>query len=469
MTIPSWEESFENTDFGDKRRTKRAITVATRIDTKYDTRGASAALKGHGELKAASRLLKCPQVTPESLTEGFMKINCSRISEPHVLLIEDTSEMNFAWRNKQIEGLGPTGNNKDQGFFIHPSIIVAPERGELLGIAALKIITRTHGQNTTQNEAHKAKDITEKESYKWIDSPRTGIDRLPTDTIKTIVADREADIYDLFLEHHLGRMGEKCELLIRSAHNRKTLNDGTYLHDEIASWEVQGIHEVFVEGNGSRSPRTARCQIRFGKVTIDVPLAQKKKWKDKKPVPDVFIVDIKETGCPETDMPLHWTLATTWQVHCIEDAIEKVEWYRCRWLIEELFRVLKSGYQVESVRFDDGASIINWCALRLLMAVKLMYIRTHREDETENSARAAFTDLELKVLEQCEPDLIPAKSTIRRPTKNTMAWASLLVAIMGGYHALPSAKPFGQTTLWRGLAYLDGAVAGYRAATRNNG
>ena len=75
MTIPSWEESFENTDFGDKRRTKRAITVATRIDTKYDTRGASAALKGHGELKAASRLLKCPQVTPESLTEGFMKIN----------------------------------------------------------------------------------------------------------------------------------------------------------------------------------------------------------------------------------------------------------------------------------------------------------------------------------------------------------------------------------------------------------
>jgi hypothetical protein len=325
-----------------------------------------------------------------------------------------------------------------------------------------------YGQNTTENDQHKRKDISEKESYKWIEVPRQGIERLPAHIKKTIVADREADIYDLFLERHLGTIGKNCELLIRTAHNRKTADDGRYLHEVIDSWSVRGTHSVVVDGSGMCNPRTAQCQVRFGKVSISVPNAQKGR-KDKMPVPDVFYIDIRETNCPETDAPLHWTLATTWPVQCIEDAIEKVEWYRCRWLIEELFRVLKSGYQVESVRFDDGAAIINWCALRLLMAVKLMYIRTHRDDETENSARAVFTDVELKVLKMFEPKLISAKSTIRRPAQNTMAWASLLVAIMGGYHALPSAKPFGQTTIWRGLVYLDGAVAGYQAATQNNG
>lgn len=468
MVIPSWEESFEHGSFGDKRRIKRAVGIANQIDKKCDTKGASAVLQGHSELKAASRFLKCSRVTPESLTEGFMNINCSRVAEKHVLLVEDTSEMNFAWRNKPIEGFGPTGSSEAQGFFIHPAIIVEPEKEELLGIAALKILTRTHGQNTTENEQHKRKDISEKESFKWIEVPRQGIERLPAHITKTIVADREADIYDLFLERHLGTMGENCELLIRTAHNRKTADDGRYLHDVIDSWGVCGTHSVVVDGNGKRNPRIAQCQVRFGKVSICVPHAQKRR-KDKIPVPDVFYVDVRETNCPETDAPLHWTLATTWPVLCVEDAIEKVEWYRCRWLIEELFRVLKSGYRVESVRFDDGAAIINWCALRLLMAVKLMYIRTHREDESENSARAVFTDVELKVLKLFEPKLISVKSTIHRSAPNTMAWASLLVAIMGGYHALPSAKPFGQTTIWRGLVYLESAVAGYQAAIRSNG
>ena len=468
MGIPSWEESFEQSNFGDKRRTKRVIKVANQIDAKCDIKGASAVLRGHGELKAVSRLLKCSQVNPDNLTEGFMNINCSSITEEHILIIEDTSEMNFAWRNKPIDGLGPTGNSEDQGFFIHPSIMVEPDKEELLGIAALKVITRVHGQKTTKNEQYKDKDITEKESYKWIDAPRKGIERLPEHVTKTIVADREADIYDLFLEQHLGSIGTKCELLIRTTHNRKIIDNDRYLNEIIDSWEVKGTHKVSIEGNGARRQRIAQCQIRFGTATIAVPKAQKKR-KDKRPVPDVNYIDIRETDCPADEKPLHWTLATTWSIRCIEDAVEKIEWYRCRWIIEELFRVLKSGYHVESVRFDDGSALINWCALRLLMAVKLMYIRTHRNDESENSAHEIFTDIELNILKQCEPNLISAKSTIHRPPVNTMAWASLLIAIMGGYQALPSAKPFGQTTIWRGLVYLESAVAGYCAAIQNSG
>jgi hypothetical protein len=105
MKLPSWEESFKNSNLGDKRRIKRVIKVANQIDSKCEKRGASALLNGHGELKAVSRLMNSSKVTPKNLTEGFMKINCERINDSHVLIVEDTSELNFAWRKKKINGL----------------------------------------------------------------------------------------------------------------------------------------------------------------------------------------------------------------------------------------------------------------------------------------------------------------------------------------------------------------------------
>ena len=468
MKLPSWEESFENSNLGDKRRIQRVIKVANQIDSKCEKRGASALLNGHGELKAVSRLMNSSKVTPKNLTEEFMKINCERITDPHVLLVEDTSELNFAWRKKKINGLGPTGNGIDQGFFIHPAIIVEPSRNEVQGIAALSVTTREYGQNTTAGEQYRYKDITEKESYRWIEVPRQGIERLPSGIKKTIVADREADIYDLFLSQQTGDLGKNCELLIRASRNRKIVGGKEYLYDEIESWDIQGTHLVKIDGNGNRKKREAICSIRFGEVTIDVPKTQRHK-KDKEPVSKIFVVDVREENIIEPDESLHWKLLTTWPVNTVDEAIEKIEWYRSRWLIEELFRVLKSGYLVESVRFDEGIALINWCALRLLMAVKLMYIRTHRDDEKPDSAREVFSAIEIEVLEACESQLISPKSIIRRREKYTTAWASLLVAIMGGYQALPSAKPFGQTTLWRGLVCLQGAVIGYLAATNKCG
>ena len=62
MKLPSWEEAFNNCNLGDQRRNNRAIKIANQIDSKCEKRGASAALNGHGELKAASRLLNSPKV-----------------------------------------------------------------------------------------------------------------------------------------------------------------------------------------------------------------------------------------------------------------------------------------------------------------------------------------------------------------------------------------------------------------------
>jgi len=468
MSIPTWEKAFEGVSLGDERRTKRVIKTAKQIDNMSEKKGASRALCGNSELKAVSRFLRTLEVTPKKLIEGYARESCGNISESHVLVVEDTTELNFAWRKKKIPGLGPAGNGEDQGFFLHPAIVVEPEEGQVLGLAGIEMIKREYGERTTANQAHKGKDIEEKESYRWITVPREGCEHLPDEITKTIVADREADIYDLFLTHYRGELGKNTELLIRAAYNRKIGEGEGYLFDEIRSWERVYEYEVEVSATKKMPKRTARCGIRYGKITMEIPNSQRYR-KGRERIPDIYVVDVREDDPPEGYEAVHWTLLTTWEVHTVEDALEKVHWYRCRWLIEELFRVLKSGYQVESVRFESGHALMNWCALRLMMAVKVMYLRTHREDETPESAKDAFTDIELEVLDACEDELIPAKSTIHRPLKNTNAWAALLVAILGGYKATPSAKPFGHMLLWRGLARLEGAVIGYCAARNKCG
>lgn len=468
MGLPTWEEVYKNTQLGDTRRNIRFIETAKQIDHITEKKGASATLRGHAELKAVSRVMSSPDVTPKNVVEGFIRHTCGDVTASHVLVIEDTSELNFAWRKKPIKGLGPTGNGEDQGFFIHPAIVVEPDKKMLLGLAGLEVMIRKFGEKTTENEAHKRKDIKEKESYRWITVPREGCGHIPIEVRKTIVADREADIYDLFLMHHDGELGENCELLIRASRNRK-INDGEgYLFNEIPRWEPCCCTKIELEAVKKRKARTAFAVVRFGKVRMEIPNTQIHK-KGKKSIPDIYVVDIREENPPAGEEAVHWTLLTTWEVKTAEDALEKLEWYRCRWYIEEVFRVLKSGYQAESVRFDNAHALINWCALRLIMAVKVMYLRTHRDDETPESAKEVFNSIELEVLEACQSDLISPKSTVYIPPVMTNAWATLIVALLGGYKAMPSAKPFGHLCLWRGLARLEGAVIGYRAALKNVG
>ena len=71
---------------------------------------------------------------------------------------------------------------------------------------------------------------------------------------------------------------------------------------------------------------------------------------------------------------------------------------------------------------------------------------------------------DLLKLKYNEKKLISPRSKRYRPPKKSLAWAVLILAIMGGYKATPSALPPGQTCLWRGLDKLESAVIGFLAA-----
>ena len=456
-----WKEILEKEDFGDIRRNKRIIQITDMIDGQHQ-KGASSPLETHACLKAASRVLRCPDVTPEKLTKNFVKKGMDKINSEHILVVQDTTELNFAWRELEIEGFGPVGNNKDQGFFLHSGIMVKPEDETVLGLAGFELYTREWGKERAKSYECAKKEFEEKESYRWFSLPEQIKNNMPEETKITIVGDRESDIYDLFYENSQGNLGANNELLIRTSARRRANGKKGLLCNEITTWPVSCCYKQEIPTRKSRQPRVANLELRYSSITMDVP--SQLLYKGKLPIENIYVVDVREVNPLKGEKGIHWTLFTTWPVTSDEEAKEKVAWYNCRWHIEELFRILKSGYKVESVKFSNAHAIMNWCALRLMMAVKTLCILKYREDETEDSAKNYFNDLELDILEKMENRLISPNSQIRRPPKKTIAWAGLLVALIGGYHALPSARPFGQETLWRGLLKFEGIVEGFKIA-----
>jgi hypothetical protein len=64
----------------------------------------------------------------------------------------------------------------------------------------------------------------------------------------------------------------------------------------------------------------------------------------------VYVVSAKEINPPENTEAIDWTLLTNIPVNNMNDAIERINWYKLRWKIEEYFRVLKSGCNTISTK-----------------------------------------------------------------------------------------------------------------------
>ena len=118
----------------------------------------------------------------------------------HVLAISDTSEINLqshAGRLKE-EGVGVVGNNRDVGFFIHPTLALDAESGFPLGLSNVQIWTRAVERPNKTERKYKTLPIEKKESYKWLASAERSHRCFHVGEAKlvTYIGDREADLYE---------------------------------------------------------------------------------------------------------------------------------------------------------------------------------------------------------------------------------------------------------------------------------
>ena len=139
-------------------------------------------------------------------------------------------------------------------------------------------------------------------------------------------------------------------------------------------------------------------------------------------------------------------------VESFEQAQQCIEWYKQRWIIEELFRVIKTkGFQIESTQLGNGAAIKKLIAFTLEAALQVMQLKLALDKKQEDKAALIFTDKQIQLLtlllHKVEGETAKQKNPYR---KNTIAWAAWIIARLGSWTGYKSHGPPGYITIKNG-------------------
>jgi Transposase DDE domain len=120
----------------------------------------------------------------------------------------------------------------------------------------------------------------------------------------------------------------------------------------------------------------------------------------------LWVVDVSEVDPPEGAEPEHWRLLTTHQVTTPAEAHQIVEWYRRRWIIEQVFRSLKShGMDIEASQMVEAACFTKLAVIALIAAVGAMQLVLARDGTTGQPVTDAVEPSDMAVLRELNTGL----------------------------------------------------------------
>lgn len=465
-----WSKNeFATLDVKDARRVKRWLKIAADF---HALPGASIpkASGNWAASKACYRLIESGSITPECVWESHRDATCRRIENSEdqvVLVVQDTTSLNFSSR-PNTKGLGPIGSKVDsaQGVFVHESLCVGADSGNVFGLLGAKIWARDAVPSKAGPAGERnRKPIEEKESYRWLESwsKADALYRHLGGRRQVVsVADREGDIYEAFAlclqskaEH-----GGGADLLVRSRHNRMKTADfdeteqGSWQHVE--SMPVAAQMQVKVPRSGSQAARSANLELRYAKVKLKAP-AHKTKYLGLDEPLDLWLVIAKEVDPPEGVEAICWRVWTTVEISSGELAKKIIGWYAKRWTIEELHRILKTGCKVEERQLDSVEKLSLVLVLDLIVASYILGLTKAARVEPEQSAT-----------EWLEPDQWQSlycyihRTNDLPPEPPSLKQAVIWIARLGGFLNRKSDGFPGAQVLWRGLRRLDDITEAFR-------
>ncbi len=419
------------------------------------------------DAKAMYRYLQNERVTESDIIKN-MSLNCTKaVGSRSVLCIQDTSEVNLFNHKNRIRSddfIGVTNANEGGlGFLLHPSFVIDSETLMPYGFSDVKIWSRPGAPRTKNRSHHKNLiPIEEKESYKWIESSINSKKKLDQAKEIIIIQDREGDIYEQFAlvpddKTHL-LIRAKTNRIVKSAHKPK-------LFETLSSQPVQGTYKVNLEGDKRRNitKRTALIEVRFTKLSIGGNQYTSKNLPEQI---DLYAIEAKEVG-EGIDNPIHWRLLTTKRVVDLQTALQCIEWYTCRWIIEEVFRILKKeGFNIEASELTRPKAIRKLCLMMLETIVKLFLMQIAYSIPEETEPGICFSDQEIECLEHqiilLEGKTDKLKNPYSRSDLKRYVWA---IARLGGWKGYLSERKPGITTFWMGLQKFTAIMQGWMLLT----
>ena len=441
------EEEIGGAELGDVRLAKRLVKVlAASISAPNES-----IPRRCGEwfsVKGAYRFFSNEKVEPSAIIDRHRQSVVRRAQgESVVLAVQDTTFLDYT-HYPETQGLGPLADMVHHGLVLHPTFVVTPSRVPLgfIFVDTWILDIDTFG---TSDETRKDREIEEKESRKWLNGfgESENFQReVGEGTMVVVTGDRESDVYELLFE--ATRPETKCRLIARAMNNRTLLEEAGHVFDAVAAEEPVAEIVVGIPRRLDRKPRRATLAVRFKKVTLRVPPGRPKS-SGLAPI-EVMVVSAEEVDPPEGIEAVSWTLLTTLPVDGAEDAIRVVEWYACRWMIEVLFRVLKTGCLVEKRQLETRERLERCLAVDLIVAWRILYLTMVGRETPNLPCSAVFEEYEWKALYvfvHKSRDAVPKEPpTLREVTR--------LIGRLGGHLGRKSDGHPGPMTLWRGLQRL---------------
>jgi len=411
-------------------------------------------VRNPANLKALYRLMDNDAVTHGSVLQSHVRrtVDRMRAHQGVVLNIHDTTELDYSGLMSLREALGQIGNGGGRGYKCHNSLAVTAESRAVLGLTHQILFCRPRVPKGEKKSARRHR--TTRESRLW----KQGSEALPAapkGRLWVDVADRGADTTE-FLDFE-ETQGKKY--LVRSQHNRWVLqgHDGgterVKIHDWLRALPEEGQRTVNVPARGGQPARKAAVGVAWTLVRV---LPPRQPRGDERGTPlAMWAVRVWELD-PSADVkePLEWILLTNVPVKTLEDACERLDWYACRWIIEEYHKAMKTGCGIETMEFTRQARLQPAIALVSVLAIFLLTLR-------DTSRRSDADQLQARELIPAEYVTVLSAWRFQMPDRDLSVHEFYFaLARLGGHQNRRRDHPPGWLVLWRGWTQLHAMVEG---------
>lgn len=401
--------------------------------------------------KRFGRLLANPCVTTAEMLDTVARLTDQAAAGRHVLVIQDTTELNYEAHARRTRGLGTVGNGTDHGFFLHPLLVM--QEDTILGLAGATLWQR----HDTGRAHRRSRSIQDKESQRWIAGLEHAQAALPSAARITVITDSEGDIYELFAAPRQAR----TDLLVRLAQDRRTAQ-GIGLFAYARALPLAQCFALDLRAEPGRAARRASLELRFGTVTICRP------GHGGRHLPEsvtLGLVEVFEPAPPEGVKGVLWRLVSSHMVADTATALWVVGLYGRRWMVEQLFRTIKrQGFDLEQSQLESAAGLEKMAVLALIAGVRTLQLVQAR-DGGPHPARHSFTAEEIEVLERLGPRLEGPTLKQRNPhAPGSLSWAAWIIARLGGWKGYARERPPGPITFLHGLHRFYAMAEGFHLA-----
>jgi hypothetical protein len=322
---------------------------------------------------------------------------------------------------------------------VHSTLLVSIQ-GVPLGLVHQKLWAR---EGIGKRHTRRRRLTKDKESQKWLDGLSAISERISEQTSVIMIADREADIYDLLSAPR--RAG--VHLLIRATHNRRVDHQARYLWDAISQSPPAGQLTIEVGRKDDQPARAATLTVRYGSLEIQPPRHQRQR-KGLLPI-RVGVILAQEENPPAGVSPVCWLLLTTLEVESFQDAVQCVVFYSFRWLIERYHYVLKSGCGVEELQLEQAQRLMRAVATYCIVAWRLLWLTYEARKSPDASCDGVLEMHEWQSL-YCMVHKTPTPP----PKPPSLREAVRMIAQLGGFLGRKHDGEPGVKAIWQGLRRL---------------